>query len=167
LKGNSVLTTLGLARNKLGAVGAQAIAGAVNGNHTLTKLDLSQNSIGAAGAQAFVQTLKVNSTLTTFYLYDNNISKAGAQAIVEVLESSNFTLFEGGVGDVGPLLERNKLVVRNRKQRCRQIAVLLIGLKLFNRVACLRSNAKDIISLIARLVWHTKARAVWDEPRNN
>ena len=59
LKANSTLETLKLRRltNKVGAAGAQSLAGMLQVNRSLTNLDLCFNEIGAGGAKAIAAAL--------------------------------------------------------------------------------------------------------------
>jgi hypothetical protein len=54
------------------------------------------------------------------------MSKFGTQRIVLALERSNFTLCElDGVAGADPLMERNKLLVRQRRLRVIDFGVVL------------------------------------------
>src|SRR3989338_256481 len=67
---NSILTSLYLSFNEIGATSAAAIAYALTSNSALKTLYLRNDQIGDTGA-AIAQTLSSNSTLTTLYLHNN------------------------------------------------------------------------------------------------
>mmetsp|Transcript_13174 Transcript_13174/g.14537 ORF Transcript_13174/g.14537 Transcript_13174/m.14537 type:complete len:99 (-) Transcript_13174:109-405(-) len=62
------------------------MAEALKFNHSVTELDLGSNKIGVVGARALAETLKVNRTLTHLDLGDNQIETEGIKALTEVLE---------------------------------------------------------------------------------
>ena len=70
LASNTALTSLNLAWNELGAMGAGAIAAALRVNGSLAKLSLAGNpidtsgGIGPEGGKAIAEAVKVNSALT-------------------------------------------------------------------------------------------------------
>ncbi|KAF9952250.1 hypothetical protein BGZ70_000672 [Mortierella alpina] len=105
LRNNSILTTLNLYGNSIGANGAQALSEALKTNSTLTTLDLYGNSIGDDGVRALSEALKTNLTLTTLDLYGNSIGDDGAQALSEALKTNStlttLTLTRNTIGASG------------------------------------------------------------------
>jgi internalin A len=87
------LTSLDLARNRIGAEGAQALKGVVN----LTSLDLARNRIGAEGAQALKGLVK----LTSLDLQNNFIGAEGAQALKGLVNLTNLDLGYNSIRDEG------------------------------------------------------------------
>jgi Ran GTPase-activating protein (RanGAP) involved in mRNA processing and transport len=164
LKANRSLTELHLHGNGIGPAGAEALGEALKANDVLSRLHLEFNNFGDDGASYLAVALRVNNALTVLSLAENRVATLGTRSFVETLQFSNLTLcLLRGVDDVavGLLLERNRRVVRCRKLRCQQITVLVIGVRWFNRAACMGSNGKDVISLISRLIWHSRMSTVW------
>merc|ERR1712039_327738 len=60
------LTELSLVGNKLGSIGAEALAKALKTSSTLTKVNIGENEVGDEGATAIAELFKSNSTLTHF-----------------------------------------------------------------------------------------------------
>ncbi|MBW8310331.1 MAG: hypothetical protein K0M45_11985, partial [Candidatus Paracaedibacteraceae bacterium] len=86
LQHNIILRELILMQNQIGAAGAQALAQALEHNTTLKGLSLSCNQIGDAGAQALAYTLQYNATLTKLILRKNKIGATGVQALADALK---------------------------------------------------------------------------------
>jgi Ran GTPase-activating protein (RanGAP) involved in mRNA processing and transport len=92
LQHNSTLTTLNLAQNKITHVGAAALAVALHSNSTLTTLDLCTNDLDDEGVAALADRLRLNSALTTLKLSYNRFGCVRAQSLVDVLLRDNSTL---------------------------------------------------------------------------
>jgi Ran GTPase-activating protein (RanGAP) involved in mRNA processing and transport len=82
LRHNTILTSLYLGYNNIGAVGtrilvdegALKLAEALRHNTTLTLLDLTCDGIGPLGARALAEALMHNTTLTSLNLTQNRMS---------------------------------------------------------------------------------------------
>ena len=72
MKQNNTLTKLYLSNNKIGDVGAKAIAIALETNISLTTIYLSNNKIGHVGAKAIADALKINKELKIEIFLKNN-----------------------------------------------------------------------------------------------
>jgi Ran GTPase-activating protein (RanGAP) involved in mRNA processing and transport len=83
---NSSLRSLCLSDNELGDDEAVAMSYALNQNMGLVKLDLSRNNIGIVGASALSKSLVLNPTLTILELGRNKIGPTGACDIAESLK---------------------------------------------------------------------------------
>lgn len=106
LEGNPHVTELWIPRARLGARGAELIAGAIQSlpSTNLTKLGLSWNAIGDAGAACIARAI-TSSHLHTLGLGGNCIGAAGAASLARGIESCRFlsTLGIGNnrIGEVG------------------------------------------------------------------
>ena len=103
--------------NRIGNVGAIAIAQALHHNSTLKLLKLSNNSINDAGAVALAWALHHNSTLEWLKLSNNSINNAGAVALaqalhhnstLEWLKLSNNSINDAGAVALGQALHHNR-----------------------------------------------------------
>ncbi len=160
LEGNDTLTFLNLGWNDIGDDGARHLATALERNTTLTTLNLSGNDIGRAGATALRTTLTTNCTLEQLY---------GVDGVGDILERN-----------------RGIRVAREQQVMLRFVFVALAHLLLvlsrcsgsawheaiqpralfagIVSVVCLQhaidswlqSNVKDVVRLIARMLWGTK-----------
>ena len=92
LHGNSALTALSIAANKISDEGCMAIAEALRDNEVLTDLNLSGNQIGDQGGLALADVLKTNSVLTNVNLEYNRISDESARVLVDQLKSAESAL---------------------------------------------------------------------------
>ncbi|XP_044166490.1 protein NLRC3-like [Acropora millepora] len=91
---NTTLTHLRLEhahfiKDRIGPLGASALARALKKNSTLKWLLLGFNSIGNFGALAFADALKTNSTLTHLDLHYNHIGDFGIEAIFKALQCNH------------------------------------------------------------------------------
>jgi Ran GTPase-activating protein (RanGAP) involved in mRNA processing and transport len=75
------LTTVDLSRNRIGSIGAAALAAALAHNTCLEKLSLRCNVIGNEGAHAFARGLAANSTLQVLQLQGCVIGAEAAEAL--------------------------------------------------------------------------------------
>jgi len=96
LQHNSCLNTLNLGYNKIGDDGAKAIADALKHNSCLSYLGLGKNKIGVVGAKAFTDALQHNSCLTDLRLVGNNfdINSRHDSLINECLERNRARINE-------------------------------------------------------------------------
>jgi Ran GTPase-activating protein (RanGAP) involved in mRNA processing and transport len=162
-RGLSYIVKLNLAATNIAEAGVQRIAEMLSRNGSLTKLDIDSNNIGDLGVQALGKALAHNDTLAYLCLERRNgFSLIGHGAFTRAF-STNFTLCDMWPLDFVAYTTRNVLIVRNRELKCQQAALILIGLKRLSRAPCLRSNAKDVVRLIARMVWSTRTKAAWDD----
>eukprot|EP00812_Abedinium_dasypus_P005306 NODE_1664_length_1089_cov_170.594778.p2 GENE.NODE_1664_length_1089_cov_170.594778~~NODE_1664_length_1089_cov_170.594778.p2 ORF type:complete len:250 (-),score=65.64 NODE_1664_length_1089_cov_170.594778:151-900(-) len=81
LQHNATITTLILVDSDIGDLGAQALATALQHNAMITELNLSSNNIGDLGAQALAAALQQNETIDVLLLHDNSIGDLGTQAL--------------------------------------------------------------------------------------
>ena len=81
------LTSLNFCGNNIGEQGILSFCA----NASLIDIDLSNNKIGTVGARAIAELLRRNRTVKTLYLKDNLIDDEGAHAIAQVL-GQNTTL---------------------------------------------------------------------------
>jgi Ran GTPase-activating protein (RanGAP) involved in mRNA processing and transport len=129
---NNALTSINLGSNLIGVEGARSFAAALGRNTTLTSINLGYNNIGNDGARYLAAALEKTTTLTSLNLMANKIGDDGQRALLSALEARNFTLCElWGVEGVDHLLERNQLIMRNRKLKVpRDLCVVALCLKL-------------------------------------
>jgi len=81
IKRDNTVTSLRLARSKVGNSGASWIAGALMRNFSLTELVLSSNGIGDEGIDPLAAVLDSNNTLKRLVLSDNRIGSRGAEQL--------------------------------------------------------------------------------------
>ena len=93
LHGNSALTALSIASNKMTDESTIAIAEALRENEALSDLNLQANEIGDAGAVALADALATNEIFLTLNLEHNKLTDEGARALLAVLRS-NSSAFE-------------------------------------------------------------------------
>jgi hypothetical protein len=119
LKDSTILTSLGVAQNKIDARGAKALADALKVNATLTSLNLRGNGIGVNGAVALADALKVNATLTGLTVRGNDIGDEGAVSLAAALEVNKvlavLNVRDNVIGDEGAValaaaLKVNKVI---------------------------------------------------------
>ena len=85
------MATLDLTYNRIGDVGAKAIAEAVRASGSLTTLGLSTNNIGDEGAKALVA---ASGSMTYLYLDGNNIGAAAKQLLRDAVQGrQGFALY--------------------------------------------------------------------------
>jgi hypothetical protein len=82
----ATLTGLDLSSNPIGAVGAMALAGALEGNIFLKELQLSNCGIKDQGSAKLMPIIAELSDLTTLNISKNGISKPGSEYVGEMLE---------------------------------------------------------------------------------
>ena len=80
------LKMLIVARNRIRAEGAAALAKALDVNATITCIDIRSNRIGDKGAAALAKALEVNASITNINLAENEIGDDGAAALAKALE---------------------------------------------------------------------------------
>jgi Leucine Rich repeat len=88
LKKNASLKVLGLGRNSLGDMGAEALAVSLSMNKSLTLLSLVENNVGSTGAMALARSLKRNTRLNTFYFGQNVLNSDGLTSFAEGLATN-------------------------------------------------------------------------------
>ena len=78
---------LGLGNNRIGDVGAKAMAEVLKSSGSLVTLDLQQNRIGDVGAKAIAEALKSSGSMVTLGLNSNsNISAAAKQSLRDAVQ---------------------------------------------------------------------------------
>jgi hypothetical protein len=92
LHGNSALTALSLASNKMSNEGVLALAEALRDNEMLNDLNLAGNEISDQGALALADVLASNAVCTTLNLEHNQITDEGGRALLELLKSNESAL---------------------------------------------------------------------------
>ncbi|KAJ3216732.1 Leucine-rich repeat-containing protein 71 [Dinochytrium kinnereticum] len=108
----SSLKTLSLRMNKIGDIGAKAIAGALKTNRVLMNLNLWGNAIGREGAGDLAEALKFNQSLSYLSLGRNPVGDEGAAALGKVLSNSILLHDE--------IISRRKALLELEKQRREQ-----------------------------------------------
>ena len=83
---DTALTTLNLMRNRLGAVGGAAVAGALERNTTLTTLDLRYNYLGEGFGAAVAVALERNTMLTSLDLGENGLEEKTFSKLKSLME---------------------------------------------------------------------------------
>jgi hypothetical protein len=105
LKVNTVVTTIALGGNGIGANGAVELAGALKLNTSVTAISIAGNEIGDEGASALADALKVNKTVLHVDLDINGISDEGAMALANALEVNttlrDLNMSGNSIGDKG------------------------------------------------------------------
>ena len=109
-----MVTTLHLARNRICAEGAIAIAEALKVNVVVTTLNLGGNNIGDEGAIAIAEALKVTAVLTNLDLSRNEIGDEGTKVITDSLKSGMAVLTTPSTSSSTPSGTR----VPRRSRRC-------------------------------------------------
>jgi hypothetical protein len=138
----SLLTTLGLANNKLSTDAFALLAEVLIVNTTLTSVNLQRNSMGISGTRLLAQALKKNQTLGALDLGDNNIGPEGADLVAECLRN-NASLHTIN-------LSKNDLQAKGA-------GFIASALKTNSTVTCLNLDENGIADLGARFI----AEAVW------
>jgi Ran GTPase-activating protein (RanGAP) involved in mRNA processing and transport len=85
LRNNTTLEELNISRNKIGPLGALALATMLKENTTLNKLVLNHNDIGDTGAIALFQALEINTRLISLFLVRTNVTHSSAKAAYTML----------------------------------------------------------------------------------
>jgi Ran GTPase-activating protein (RanGAP) involved in mRNA processing and transport len=163
LERNNSLTELGLYDNRVGSDGARHLAAALELNTTLERLFLEDNDIGEVGAAALRAALETNCTLDEL---------GGVEGVRDILERNR-----------GVRVERKQQVMLqffllpgsfartvlscccgSPRAEAIQPRALFAGIvsvvhlqQLSDTMECWsQSNVKDVVRLIARLLWGTK-----------
>ncbi len=158
--------SLQLARygNHVGDDGARHLAAALERNCALTWLNLNNNTFGTAGAAALLAALETNCILVRLYGVD------GVDDILERNRGVRVARKQQVMGQFFLFLRDSSLcIVLSRccgsaRAEAIQLRALFAGIvsverlqQLSNTIECwLQSNVKDVVRLIARLVWGTK-----------
>lgn len=93
LHGNTILTALSLAANKITDDSAKALAEALRDNEALNELNLANNQIGDDGAVALAEVFATNQVLTQLNIEYNQLGDEGGRAILD-LHRSNMSAME-------------------------------------------------------------------------
>merc|ERR1712188_78441 len=72
-----------MASNKVTEVGAIALADILSSNNTITSLSLAHNRIGPLGARSLKSALRCNSQLREFYLSGNMLAENEVQDVID------------------------------------------------------------------------------------
>jgi Ran GTPase-activating protein (RanGAP) involved in mRNA processing and transport len=86
------LKSLNLAKNKIGAVGAEELSKGIAQNVSLTDLNLEDNLIDDGGASTLFANIAAKPALTSINLNGNKIGAAGAKALSENLGNNDHAL---------------------------------------------------------------------------
>ena len=92
LHGNTVLTAISLAANKITDESAKALAESLRDNEVLNELNLMGNEIGDEGAAAIAEVFQTNPVFTLLNLEANQIGDEGGKAILDLLKSNTSAL---------------------------------------------------------------------------
>jgi len=85
---DGVFVALVLSDNRIGPVGAEALAGAVANSNKIISLDLGGNDVGDEGAKSFAEAIPTSSTIDRLVLCNNGITDRGVMALAESLCSN-------------------------------------------------------------------------------
>jgi hypothetical protein len=163
LERNNTLVELALSYNNIGEDGARHLAAALERNFTLTRLYLSGNDIGQAGATAALRTaLEANCTLERL---------VGVNGVDDILERNRGVR----VARKQQVMLRPSFIAQltscccivlsccggSARAEAIQPRALFAGIVSVERLqqlsdCWLQSNVKDVVRLIARLLWGTK-----------
>jgi len=88
LHGNTVLSAISLAANKMTDESAKALAEALRDNEVLNELNLMGNEIGDEGAVALAEVFQTNQVFTVLNIEANQIGDEGGKAILDLLKSN-------------------------------------------------------------------------------
>ena len=92
LHGNTAITAISIAANKMTDESAKALAEALRDNEALNELNLSNNQIGDEGAAAIAEVFQSNQVMTLLNLESNLIEEEGGKAILDLLKSNTSAL---------------------------------------------------------------------------
>ena len=92
LHGNTAITALSIAANKMTDESAKALAEALRDNEALNELNLSNNQIGDEGAAAIAEVFQSNQVMMLLNLESNLIEEEGGKAILDLLKSNTSAL---------------------------------------------------------------------------
>lgn len=99
IHGNTQLTMLSAAANKITDEGVMAIAEALRDNEGMTDLNLSGNQITDNGGAALAEALAKNSYLTTLDLGFNNLTDVSARLLIALVKSDVSSLDRLGINN--------------------------------------------------------------------
>lgn len=92
LHGNTAITAISIAANKMTDESAKALAEALRDNEALNELNLSNNQIGDEGAAAIAEVFQSNQVMMLLNLESNLIEEEGGKAILDLLKSNTSAL---------------------------------------------------------------------------
>ena len=99
------VNTIDLSFNRIGDLGAVALARTIKIQKAVTSIDLRDNNIGDAGAVAFADALDFNTTVQEINLSENNIGDEGAVALANAIKANRnvqqIHLSKNNIGDAG------------------------------------------------------------------
>jgi Ran GTPase-activating protein (RanGAP) involved in mRNA processing and transport len=163
LERNKTLKTLNLTGNNIGSDGARYLAAALERNCTLTMLSLGGNDIGQAGAAALRTALETNCTLERL----DGVN--GVDGILKRNRGVRVARKQQVMSSFSSIASSCSCIVLSRccgsaRAEAIQPRALFAGIvseerlhQLTNTIECwLQSNVKDVVRLIARLLWGTK-----------
>ena len=167
--GRGDLTELRLGFHALGNDEADIIARFLKENNTVTKVLLWRNAIGPRGAKAIADALKDNRTVKVVDFFKNHIGEQGAEALIEALHH-NVCLTCVYLGNSGVFPKFKAAIeyfteTRNAKLVPAAVRRAVLCFLLLHRKApggsCLALVPRDLVSLIARLVWASRSDPQW------
>ena len=88
----SVLASLCVRDNFLGAKGGCILGSTLSGNHTLKSLDIRSSQLGDEGSQAILQGLQLNSSLHHLCVAGNRAGELSSRALCEVFNRAESQL---------------------------------------------------------------------------
>ena len=135
----------------------------------VTRAVLYRCSIGLLGAKAIAEALKVNRTLEFLSLNSNWFRPGGGEALIDALTNYNINLTQlwvSGVQSESRAVIKHLTETRNAKliPAARRAALFLIGIRQsssFDGMGCLGMIDKNVVKMIAILVWDTREDPKW------
>ncbi len=183
LRQNTTLTSINLENNAIRTAGACALASALESNTAITCLGLVGNGIGRDGTAAFKAALANNHSLCMLKGPVPAANASAPHAQIRRVRSGRLAGTQSGPHNNARSTNQGKRShlpaactrVPDSGKQCARASVILIGLKRFRRSpliqvlhrqgslltnshALSQLNVRDVILLIAKLVWHSR---VW------
>lgn len=151
LKSCMSLKTLRLQGNKIGSDAGRALANGLIFNHTLTYLDILNTGMGPQECVCMAEALKLNwSLLTLLCRMHNPIGIEGKQALQNAMaQNGSITMLPEISEQVDMICAQNRL----RHQRARQSIIVFLAIRKYRDT----SFPKEMVAMIAKAVWKTKA----------
>ena len=140
LHGNTGLTALSIAANKITDESAIAIAESLKDHQAITDLNLHANQIGDPGALALADSLANNEILLTINIGANQLTDEGALALLSVLKS-NVSALE--TLNVAGNMQVSEAVIRNIENENRMAFTPPADVKVDLQAPALSDGSRD------------------------
>ena len=142
LKEDEVVVYVYLTGCNIGPRGVMALADALKYNNTVEILDLEYNSIGDKGGEALIDALNHNVCIEVIYLYNSNNISPESEAAIESLTQM-----------------RNQVLIPSAVRRA-SLCLISARSSILN-AGHLAMFPKEIVKVIAMLVWATRKDHIW------